>query len=61
MVELLGGGGVLCILSWVFRGSAKVWFDGIGLLALAAGLVVFLVGFIAERKEWEFQSKSEMK
>jgi hypothetical protein len=61
MLSLLGVGGVFCILSWFFGGSAKDWLEGIGRLASAAGLVVFLLGTIADRKEWQAKQKTETK
>jgi len=53
----LGVGGVFCILSWFIGAPAKDWLKGIGNLAVAAGLVVFLSGTIAERKEWQAKAK----
>jgi hypothetical protein len=53
VVRLLGVGGVFGILSWVVTGTAKAWYAGIGFLALAAGLVVFLVGIVAGRRALE--------
>ena len=50
MIRLFGVGGVFGILSWVAAGTAKGWFEGISILALAAGLVVFLVGTVAARR-----------
>jgi hypothetical protein len=53
LVWFLGIGGILGILSWFIAGAAKNWVGGIGLLALAGGLVVFLADTIAKRKEWK--------
>jgi hypothetical protein len=61
MVRLFGVGGMFGVLSWVITGPAKYWVGGIGTLALAAGMVVFLAGMIAERKELESKRKNETK
>ena len=37
------------------------WRIDIGILLLAAGLVVFLVGTVAERREWEAKRQAEKK
>ena len=57
MIRLFGVGGVFGILAWVVAGTTKVWFEGISLLALAAGLVVFLVGTVAARRALEAKRK----
>ena len=59
MVRLFGIGGVFGILSWVIGASAKEWVGGISMLALAAGLLVFLLGVVAERKDLESKPKSD--
>jgi hypothetical protein len=61
MGQLFGLGGVCFIFSWLVGAPAKHWFEGIGTLALAAGLLVFLVGTIAGRKELESKQKNETK
>ncbi len=61
MIRLLGVGGVFGILSWCVSAPAKDWLEGISTLALAAGLLVFLLGTIAERKEWQAKQKTETK
>ena len=61
MVWLCGVGGVFRILSWFITGSAKNWLEGIGMFFWAVGLVVFLSGTIAERKEWQAKQKTETK
>jgi hypothetical protein len=61
MVRLLGTGGVLGVLSWFIAAPAKYWVEGIGTLALAAGLVVFLIGMIAGHKEFDSKHKRESK
>jgi hypothetical protein len=61
IVRFYGIAGVFGIISWVIGGTAKDWFEGISLLAGAAGLFVFLLGSIAERKEWEAKRKAETK
>jgi len=61
MIGLLGVGGVFGILSWFIGGSAKNCLEGIGQLAAAAGLLVFPLGTIAERKEWQAKQKTETK
>ncbi len=61
MVRLLGVAGVFGILSWFIGAPAKDWVGGISMLAMAAGLVVWLVGTIAERKEWQAKQKSDLK
>ena len=53
MIRLFGVGGVFGILSWVVAGPAKGWFEGISILALAAALVVFLVGTVSARRAEE--------
>jgi hypothetical protein len=58
MIRLFGVGGVFGILSWVVAGTAKVWFAGISTLALAAALVVFLVGTVAARRALEAKRKA---
>ena len=58
MIRLFGVGGVFGILAWVVTGTTKVWFAGISLLALAAGLVVFLVGVVAARRALEAKRKA---
>jgi hypothetical protein len=58
MIRLLGVGGVFGILSWVVTGTTKVWFAGISMLALAAGLVVFLVGIVVARRALETKRKA---
>ena len=60
-VWFLGVGGILGILSWFIAGAAKDWVGGIGLLALSGGLIVFLAGTIAKRKEWKAAHKVETK
>ena len=61
MVRLFGVGGVFGIIAWFIGAPAKDWVGGIGMLGLAAGLVVFLAGTIAERKEFKLKRKSETK
>jgi hypothetical protein len=58
MIRLFGVGGVCGILSWLVAGTAKDWFEGIGLLAAAAGLVVYLVGAVAARRVFEAKRKA---
>jgi hypothetical protein len=58
MIRLFGVGGVFGILSWVVAGTVKNWFAGISVLALAAGLVVFLVGIVATRRALEAKRKA---
>ena len=58
MIRLFGVGGVSGILSWFVTGTAKGWFAGISTLALAAALVVFLVGTIAARRALEAKRKA---
>ena len=53
MIYLFGIGGVFGILSWVVAGTSKSWLEGLSMLALAAGLVVFLVYTVAQRKHLE--------
>jgi hypothetical protein len=59
MIRLLGVGGVFGILAWFIRGIARDWLSGISFLAFAAGLTVFLVGIVAERRELEAKRKTE--
>ena len=59
MIRLLGVVGVFGILSWITTGTAKGWFEGLTTLAMAAFLVVILVGMVAERKELEAKRKAE--
>ena len=59
MIRLFGVVGVFGILSWVSTGTAKDWFAGISILAMAAALVVFLVGTVAERRALEAKRKTE--
>jgi len=59
MVWFLGVGGIFGILSWLIGGAAKDWVGGISLLAFAAGLVVFLIGIVAERKERQAAHKMD--
>lgn len=61
IVWFLGVGGILGIISWFVTGTTKDWVGGIGLLAFAGGLVVFLAGTIARRKEWQAAHKFETK
>lgn len=58
MIRLYGVGGVFGILSWVVTGTAKGWLAGISILAMAAGLVVFLVGTVAARRALEAKRKA---
>jgi len=51
VIRLFGVVGVFGILSWITTGTAKGWFEGISILAMAAALVVILIGMVAERKE----------
>ena len=60
-VELFGLGGVFGIVSWLIPAPAKDWVGGISLLAPAAGLLVFLLGVVAERKHLESQHKNNLK
>ena len=59
MIRLLGVVGVFGILSWVVTGTAKGWFEGLTTLAMAAFLVVTLVGMVAERRKLEAKRKTE--
>ncbi len=61
MVWLFGVGGLFGILSWFIGAPAKNWVEGISNLAIVAGLVGFLSGTVAERKEWESKHKNETK
>jgi hypothetical protein len=58
-IRLFGVVGVFGILSWVTTGTAKGWFEGLTTLAMAATLVVILVGMVAERRELEAKRKTE--
>jgi hypothetical protein len=59
MIQLLGVVGVFGILSWITTGTAEGWFEGISILAMAAFLVVTLVGMVAERRKLEAKRKAE--
>jgi len=61
IVWFLGVGGILGIISWFITGTAKNWIGGISLLAFAGGLIVWLAGMIARRKEWEAAHKVDTK
>ena len=61
MIRLWGVGGILGILSWFIRGTAKDWIGGISFLAFAAGLTVFLVGIVAERRELVAKHQADTK
>ena len=61
MIQLLGVGGIFGILAWFIRGTAKGWLEGISFLAFAAGLTVFLVGIVAERRELEAKRQADTK
>jgi hypothetical protein len=61
MVWLFGVGGLLGILSWFIGAPAKNWVEGISNLAIVAGLVGFLSGTVAERKERQAKQKTETK
>jgi hypothetical protein len=58
-IRLLGVVGVFGILSWITTGTAKGWFEGLSILAMAAFLVVTLVGMVAERRKLEAKRKTE--
>ena len=58
MIRLYGVAGVSGILSWIVTGTAKGWFEGIFLLAGAAGLAVFLVDTVAARRALEAKRKA---
>ena len=58
-IRLFGVVGVFGILSWVVTGPAKGWFEGLTTLAMAATLVVILVGMVAERRELEAKRKAQ--
>ena len=58
MIRLYGIGGVFGILSRIVTGSAKGWFASISILAMAAGLVVFLVGTVDARRALEAKRKA---
>ena len=57
---ILTGGSLAFIFQFIFP-KAPNWVSGIGWLILVAGLVVLLVGTIAERKEWEAKQKIDAK
>jgi hypothetical protein len=59
VIRLLGVGGVFAILSWITTGTAKGWFEGLTTLAMAAFLVVTLVGMVSERRKLEAKRKTE--
>jgi predicted membrane channel-forming protein YqfA (hemolysin III family) len=61
LIQLFGIAGVFGILSWVATGTAKDWFTGIFFLAMAASLVVSLVGMVAERRALEAKRKADAK
>lgn len=46
-------GGLFGLLSQVVPGAAEVWFKGISMLAIVAGIVVSLVGRVAARRALE--------
>jgi hypothetical protein len=59
--RLFGAGGLLFILSRIIRAPARYWVEGMGTLALAAGLMVFLVGAIIMRRASESKLTSGTK
>ena len=59
MMRLFGVVGVFGILSWITTGTAKGWFEGLSILAMASFLVVTLVSMVAERRKLEAKRKTE--
>jgi protein-S-isoprenylcysteine O-methyltransferase Ste14 len=54
------GFALIFIFHFVYPKSPD-WLSDIGFLLLVAGLIVSLVGTVAERREWEAKHKSEKK
>jgi drug/metabolite transporter (DMT)-like permease len=59
--SLILGGAVLIVGTRYIFTSTPEWVPGVGLLMTVTGLVVFVFGTIAARRDWEAERKREMK
>ncbi|HXI72924.1 MAG TPA: hypothetical protein VNN22_21505 [Verrucomicrobiae bacterium] len=55
---ILFGCALLVVTGRIFP-KAPDWMAGVGILTTIVGLVVFLLGTIAARREWEAKRKTE--
>jgi hypothetical protein len=53
---IFGGSAVVVVAHWVFP-SAPDWILGFGIVSVVSGLLVFAVGTVAARREWEAKGK----
>ena len=57
---ILVGAALIVGTRYIFT-SAPEWIPGMGLLMAVAGLVVFVFGTMAARREWEAKRRTETK
>jgi hypothetical protein len=59
--RLLNIGGVLILLSFTVKDPTKGWIVDIASLLIFVGLMIALVGAVAERREWQAKRHDETK